>query len=83
MGKWGPIAIVALCLMGLLGIKCRYFLSIFISAGRRFAYEHSDLLMNTQIYPEPSPLFLIVSMSHSVVVIIYFYNMLKGISGNL
>lgn len=68
--------------MGLLGIKCRYSLSMFISNRRHFAYERRDGSAS-QIYPDSSPLFLIVSMSHSVVVIIYFYNMLKGILGNL
>lgn len=82
VGKWEPIAIVTLCLMGLLGIQCRYTLSIFIYTRRHFAYEHTDALLS-QIYPDSSPPFLIVSMSHSVVVIIYFYNMLKGIMGNL
>lgn len=53
IGKWGLISIVTLCLMGLLGIKCRHSSSILTPTGKHFAYEHPDTLWS-QVCPDSS-----------------------------
>lgn len=53
MGKWGPNSVFTLCLMGVLGIKCRHSLSILTPMGKHFAYEYPDTLLS-QVYPDSS-----------------------------
>lgn len=67
MWKWGQISFVTLCLMGLMGFKCRDSTSIITPTGKHFAYEHPDTLLS-QVYPDPCTfsLFFIVSVNHSV-----------------
>jgi len=65
MGNWHPISIVTLCLMGLLGIKCRYSLSILTPTINHFAYEHPDTLLS-QVYPDSSCVVSVFSVSYCI-----------------
>lgn len=60
VGKWGLTAIVSLCLMGLLGVKCIHSSSILTPMGKHFAYEHPDTFLS-QVYPDSS---CVVSLFH-------------------